>query len=65
MCPDPECLKGFRSKRSLKFHMEAKHPAAGQAPARYGCSVPGCGKVYEWKDGLRKHKFDDHPGQFT
>ena len=45
--------------------MEAKHPAAGKAPARYGCNVPGCGKVYEWKDGLRKHQFEDHPGKFT
>ena len=43
--------------------MRAKHPKPGQNPARYGCSVPGCGKVYEWKDGLRKHQKEDHPGK--
>ena len=63
MCPDPDCSRGFRSKRSLKNCMEAKHPKPGQNPARYGCSVPGCGKVYEWKDGLKKHQKEDHPGK--
>ena len=62
ICPDQDCSRGFRSKRSLKNHMEAKHPKPGQNPARYGCSVPGCGKVYEWKDELKKHQKEEYGG---
>ena len=63
MCPADDCSRGFRSPRSLKNHMAAKQPKPGQNPARYGYSVPGCGKVYEWKDGLCKHQKEEHGGK--